>query len=110
MPYIQQTSKNATAGTLVTVVSDCGTAVIVEDGNGKRFSVRAELLGDEPIGEVKTTQTEHPLLESFRKQLSKLGRSKYKALVSAVEDGLIKQEMPKGTSKELWLELSKSIL
>lgn len=53
MPYILTTTKYAKRGDLVTVISDRGTACIVEDLNGFRFSVRADNLSeDEPEPEV----------------------------------------------------------
>lgn len=47
MPYLLTTTKYAKQGDEVTVISDRGTAVIVEAENGNRFSVRADLLGEE---------------------------------------------------------------
>ncbi len=52
MPYLLTTTKYAKLGDLVTVISDRGTACIVEDENGNRFSVRADLLGEEEPPEI----------------------------------------------------------
>lgn len=52
MPYLLTTTKYAKRGDEVQVVSDRGTACIVEDVNGFRFSVRSELLGEEEPPEI----------------------------------------------------------
>lgn len=52
MPYLLTTTKYAKRADEVQVVSDRGTACIVEDCNGSRFSVRSELLGEEKPAEI----------------------------------------------------------
>lgn len=52
MPYILTTTKYAKRGDLVTVISDRVTAVIVEDVNGFRFSVRSDNLSEDKPPEI----------------------------------------------------------
>jgi len=63
------------------------------------------LTPDNPnIIEVK----ESPLLPSFKKELARLGRTKYKAFIGAIEDGLINK--PLAIEKTECLKLAKSRL
>lgn len=85
MPYILTTTKYAKRGDLVTVISDRGTAVIVEDSAGVRFSVRSELLGEEePEPEVvietpkqrTPRESKKPLTQAEKLQLEYLNSIK----------------------------------
>lgn len=52
MPYLLTTTKYAKRGDEVQVVSDRGTACIVEDVNGSRFSVRSDNLSEKKPPEI----------------------------------------------------------
>ena len=98
----------AAQGSEVQIISDHMGVLICELG-GVRFPVLKSELSD--MGTTQEVErVEHPLLKGFQSQLKKLGRTKYKALIGAVEDGLISQKLPDGVSKEQWLLIAKSIL
>lgn len=98
----------AYAGEAVEVIQD-GTAVhLCKSLRGEMFPCAAIRLTD--VNPNITEQKEHPLLIGFKVQLQKMGRTKYKALIGAVEDGLIKQALPDEITKTEWLILAKGIL
>lgn len=88
--------------------SDHAPVLIVEDLNGNRFSALPSDLVDSLQGEEPAK--ENPLKVGMQKQLIKMGRTKFKALVGAVNDGLLNTPLPDGVTKEQWLLTAKEVL
>lgn len=85
MPYLLTTTKYAKRGDEVKVVSDRGTAVIVESESGNRFSVRSDNLCEEkPEPEViieavkqrAPRESKKPLTQAEKLQLEYLNSIK----------------------------------
>ena len=75
---------------------------------GEQFPCSPAKLTDTKPGEVESELPEITNLKTGMRAELKKGRTKFKTLVGAIQDGLINKPLP--VSKEIWLQTAKEIL
>jgi hypothetical protein len=81
---------------------------LCRNSKGEQFPCSPAKLTYTKPGEVETEPPEITNLKIGMRAELKKGRTKFKTLVSAIQDGLINKPLP--VSKELWLQTAKEIL